>query len=148
MGCAQTTVANWENQGNRVPDKKMITKIAKTFNVTVDYLLGVEKFGNTTIPCHGEVSSQGFIWTELGECTPLKVSADEYSPDSFALKISDDDLEPFILKNDYAIFRKGIPKSGDIVVVYFRKKNIAMVRSWRNSKDVIALLPINPWSKR
>ena len=43
LGCAQTTVANWENQPERTPEKKIIAKLAQVFQVTVDYLFGVEK---------------------------------------------------------------------------------------------------------
>ena len=36
---AQNTVSNWEN-GNRTIDSETAVKMAKFFNVTVDYLLG------------------------------------------------------------------------------------------------------------
>lgn len=74
LGCAQTTVANWENQACRAPGKKTIAQVAQIFSVTVDYLLGVEKFENTTIPCYGEVSSKGFLWPDNREYNSLIVA--------------------------------------------------------------------------
>ena len=38
---AQNTVSNWEN-GNRVPDAEMLRKIADYFNVSIDWLIGIE----------------------------------------------------------------------------------------------------------
>lgn len=35
----QATVSNWEN-GKRIPDSEMLIKLAKFFEVSVDYLLG------------------------------------------------------------------------------------------------------------
>lgn len=143
IGCAQTTVANWENIPTRSPDKEVMGKVAEIFNVTVDYLFGVEPFDNLTIPCYGEVSSRGFTWSDEDHY-PLKVASDEYNPNSFALKILDDDLEPFILKDDYAIFSKIAPKDRDIVVVRFPEdKDISMVRVWRCNEDLVALFPVN-----
>ena len=37
----QRTISSWEN-GSREPDYDMLVKIAKFFDVTTDYLLGVE----------------------------------------------------------------------------------------------------------
>lgn len=36
---AQNTISNWEN-GTREPDTATLTRLAKLFNVSVDYLLG------------------------------------------------------------------------------------------------------------
>lgn len=41
LGVARTTVFGYE-QGQRIPDMITIKKIAELFNVTVDYLLGVQ----------------------------------------------------------------------------------------------------------
>ncbi len=142
LGCAQTTVANWENQAGRAPGKKTVNKIAQFFNVSVDYLFGVAQFEGSTIPCYGEFPSKGFVWPEAEK---YYLSKDEFSADSFALKILDDDLEPFMMKGDYGIFRKAYPKDRDIVVVRFpEENNFSVIRSWRYYKDMVALLPTNP----
>ena len=41
LGVSQVTIARWET-GNREPDFDTLIKIAKYFNVTTDYLLGLE----------------------------------------------------------------------------------------------------------
>ena len=144
IGRAQTTVATWESQPNRAPDKKIMAKIAQIFEVSVDYLFGVEKFEGANVPCYGAVSSKGFTWP--GGKKNNFITNDEYGDDCFALKILDEDLSPFILQNDYGIFRKkAIPKDRDIVVVRFpEESNFSVVRSWRCSEDLIDLLPTNP----
>lgn len=41
LGCSQNAISNWEN-GNRQMDYDMLIKAAGFFNVTIDYLLGIE----------------------------------------------------------------------------------------------------------
>lgn len=48
FGVSQQTVAQWE-KGTREPDHKMLKKIARFFNVSLDYLMGVDKAIDTQI---------------------------------------------------------------------------------------------------
>lgn len=41
LGVAKQTVSNWENE-NILPSIEMLVRLAKLFNVTTDYLLGLE----------------------------------------------------------------------------------------------------------
>lgn len=41
LGVAKQTVSNWEND-NIQPSIEMLVRLAKLFNVTTDYLLGLE----------------------------------------------------------------------------------------------------------
>lgn len=41
LGVAKQTVSNWENE-NIQPSIEMLVRLAKTFSVTTDYLLGLE----------------------------------------------------------------------------------------------------------
>jgi len=41
LGVAKQTVSNWENE-NIQPSIEMLVRLAKLFNVTTDYLLGLE----------------------------------------------------------------------------------------------------------
>lgn len=41
LGVAKQTVSNWENE-NIQPSIEMLMRLAKLFNVTTDYLLGLE----------------------------------------------------------------------------------------------------------
>ncbi|MWC26663.1 helix-turn-helix domain-containing protein [Paenibacillus sp. MMS18-CY102] len=45
IGCARSTYANWES-GKREPDFDSAQKLANTFGVSVDYLIGNSKFRN------------------------------------------------------------------------------------------------------
>ena len=42
LGVAKQTVSNWENE-NIQPSIEMLLRLAQTFNVTTDYLLGLEE---------------------------------------------------------------------------------------------------------
>lgn len=42
IGIGKNSVANWEGRGN-APDGETLIKIAHYFNVSTDYLLGIEK---------------------------------------------------------------------------------------------------------
>ena len=42
LGVAKQTVSNWEND-NIQPSIEMLVRLAKLFNVTTDYMLGLEK---------------------------------------------------------------------------------------------------------
>ena len=41
LGVAKQTVSNWENE-NIQPSIEMLVRLAKLFNVTTDYLLGLD----------------------------------------------------------------------------------------------------------
>ena len=42
LGVAKQTVSNWENE-NIQPSIEMLIRLAKLFNVTTDYMLGMER---------------------------------------------------------------------------------------------------------
>ena len=42
LGVAKQTVSNWENE-NIQPSIEMLVRLARVFNVTTDYLLGLEQ---------------------------------------------------------------------------------------------------------
>lgn len=42
LGVAKQTVSNWENE-NIQPSIEMLVRLAKLFNITTDYMLGLEK---------------------------------------------------------------------------------------------------------
>lgn len=48
LGVSQQTVAQWE-RGTREPDHKTLKRIASLFNVSLDYLMGVDKAIDTQI---------------------------------------------------------------------------------------------------
>ena len=48
LGVAKQTVSNWEND-NIQPSIEMLVRLAKLFNVTTDYLLGLEDIPRLSI---------------------------------------------------------------------------------------------------
>ena len=145
VGCAQTTVAEWERRRDRAPGKRYRAKIAEILEVSIDYLLGIGKGDIPRIPCYGEVSSRKFIWQEKWEDDYyIEIPQGEYNPSYFSLRIMDDLLEPIIMKGDYGIFKKLQPKNGDIVVVRFPEDgNVAMVKMWRQKEEYVVLSETN-----
>ena len=54
LGVAKQTVSNWENE-NIQPSIEMLVRLARMFNVTTDYLLGLEAIPRLSvegIPAH------------------------------------------------------------------------------------------------
>ena len=48
LGVAKQTVSNWENE-NIQPSIEMLVRLAKLFNVTTDFLLGLENIPRLSI---------------------------------------------------------------------------------------------------
>ena len=70
-GVAKNTISNWENNVNK-PDIDLIAKLAKYFNVTTDYLLGLnqddlDKIERLKIACQeaGLMTGQDFTLEEF-----------------------------------------------------------------------------------
>ena len=146
VGCAQNTVAEWERRENRGPGKQFIRRVAQVLDISIDYLLNIEKRESPQIPCYGEFSSVEFTWPSSREVKNyIEITSEEYIPGRFALKILDDYLDPIIAAGDYAIFEKISPEDGDIVTVRFPENgNKGMVKRWRQRRKTVMLLESNP----
>lgn len=48
LGVAKQTVSNWENE-NIQPSIEMLVRLAKLFNVTTDYLLGLDNIPRLSV---------------------------------------------------------------------------------------------------
>lgn len=121
MNVNQNTYSYWENEKTKI-DNVSLSKLAKIFNVTVDYLLGVDppqSVKGVRIPIYGSVPAgipleaieniEGYE-----EITPALASKGEY----FALKIKGESMSPYILDKDIVIVRKQeAVESGDIAIV-------------------------------
>jgi len=144
LGCAQTTVAEWERRKDRAPGKHFRERVAQELEVSLDYLLGLEKKQIPRIPCYGEVSSDGFRWPESDESYyDIEIAQSEYRPDLFSLKVLDDLLEPVLPKGDYGIFEKSLPKNGDIVAVSIPEDNKCRIKMWREQGQSVMLSEVN-----
>lgn len=62
LGVSKQCVSNWEND-NVQPSVEMLIQIARFFNVTTDYLLGLD--GNDTIDVSGLTEEQKAILKQL-----------------------------------------------------------------------------------
>ena len=140
IGCAPNTITEWEKRKGRAPGKVLITKVAHALEVTVDYLLGIQKPESLKIPCYGEFLSMEFDWPDIDTFYYIEVSSDIYKEKRFALKIKDEHLRPMLLPQDYGIFEREPPKDGDIVIVRFSESNRATVKIWRQDGTMVMLL--------
>ena len=142
VGCAQPTVADWERKMRRAPSKLILAEVAKTLDVSLEYLFGIDKIDKLQIPCYGEVKSKEFIWISV-PIYHIEIPKNEYSPNRFTLQVMDDFLEPGISKNDYAIFEKSVPKNGDVVAIRFLENDKGIVGMWRQEDNKVMVLETN-----
>lgn len=143
LGCAQNTVAEWENRKGRAPGKNILPKVAKVLEVSVEYLLGVEKVERPRIPCYGEFCSKEFEWPQAGEVRyQIEVPEQDYTSDRFAIEILDNLLKPIINKGDYGIFQPLPPENGDIVAVRL-PENKGKIAMWREQGNAVMLVETN-----
>jgi transcriptional regulator with XRE-family HTH domain len=147
IGCAPNTIAGWEGSLYRAPSKKLLGKVAQALDVSIDYLLNLEKIQSPQIPCYGAFSSSEFLWPTNGNLKHyIEITAEDYLPSRFALQILDDLLEPIVTLGDYAVFERMPPQDGDIIAVRFPdNNNKAMVKRWRQWKKSVMLLESNPY---
>lgn len=146
MNVNQNTYSYWENEKTKI-DNVSLSKLAKIFNVTVDYLLGVDPpqpIKGIRIPIYGSVPAgvpleaieniEGYE-----EITPALASKGEY----FALKIKGESMAPYILDKDIVIVRKQeAVETGDIAIVMVNGSE-ATCKMVKISDDGITLIGHN-----
>lgn len=133
LGCSQSAIAKWEREKDCIPNKEHLNRLAKVLEVSIDYLLGINKGKPYEEALDLEITSEEFTWPRSLE-----------NRNGITLKIANDFLEPIAEAGDYAIFRKDIPKNGDVVIIRFpEEKNRAMVKMWRENKKYVMLTEIN-----
>lgn len=146
MNVNQNTYSYWENEKTKI-DNVSLSKLAKIFSVTVDYLLGVDppqSVKGIRIPIYGSVPAgipleaieniEGYE-----EITPALASKGEY----FALKIKGDSMAPYILDKDIVIVRKQeAVEAGDIAIVLVNSSE-ATCKMVKISDDGITLIGHN-----
>ena len=142
-------VGNWE-AGKRQPDSDTLVRIAKFFNVSVDYLLGSEdvplpaKTG-IKIPVLGNVAA-GIPIEAIEDIIDYEEIDEEMAKkgEYFGLKIKGDSMEPRIQNGDVVIVRKQeTAESGDTAIILVNG-NDATVKKIKITEDGITLIPNNP----
>ena len=120
LGVNQNTYSYWETEKTKV-DNVSLSKLAKMFNVSVDYLIGRTESSpkGVRIPIFGSVPAgipleaiQDIDGYE--EITPALAASGEY----FALRIKGNSMAPRICDGDVVIIKKeAAVESGDIAIV-------------------------------
>lgn len=147
----KTTVSNYET-GYSEPDIDMLKKIAKLFNVSVDYILGndrpVKGTDYTTINVYGLVPA-GIPLEAIEDIIDTEdISySDGYSPyeEYMGLRVDGDSMYPDYLPGDTIIIQvTPVCENGEDCVVYVNGYDATLKTVIKNDDGTITLKPINP----
>ena len=142
----QTAVSQWE-RGVTTPNKTSLSKLCEMFNVSADYILGMEERQSigVKIPVLGRVQAGIPI-----EAVEEILDYEEISPamaatgDFFALRIRGQSMEPRFAEGDVIIVRQQSDcDNGDIAVVLVNGFE-ATVKKIKKTDAGITLIPTNP----
>lgn len=125
LDVTKTAISNWES-GKRSPDSHTIIKLANYFNVSVDYLLGLdmsiknidEPFG-IKIPVLGKVVA-GIPIEVVEDIIDYEEISKEMAKtgEFFALQVTGKSMEPRMQDGDVVVVKKQSDiESGDIAIV-------------------------------
>ncbi|MGI5848819.1 MAG: LexA family protein [Christensenellales bacterium] len=147
----QTAVSQWE-KGRTTPDIEVLPKIAQHFNVSVDYLLGIETSNSThlnkgvKIPVLGHIAA-GIPIDAIEDILNYEEISAEWTKggsEFFGFKVKGSSMEPRIQEGDVVIVRKQPDvESGDIAAVIINGEN-ATVKKVIKHDDALFLVSINP----
>lgn len=154
-----SAVTKWET-GKANPDFEKQQKLAKIFNVSIDYLLGRSNIPNPDdalnnftaskavikIPVLGYVAA-GIPISAIEDILDYEeLSADEFNPnyEYFALKIKGDSMTPKIQNGDVVIIRQQPDvENGEIAVVCVNGEE-ATCKKIKKHDDGVSLVSYNP----
>ena len=132
--------------GARNMSAETAQKLAQFFNVSVDYLLGVDVKNKNMIPILGIVKAGYDYLAEENivgylEATPDMKDLENY----FGLVVKGDSMTPLFLEGDYLVVHKqdGEYKSHDACIILING-NEATVKNIVKTDDGIELHPFNP----
>lgn len=142
----QTAVSQWE-RGVTTPNKSSLAKLCDLFDVSADYLLGIEekKTKGVKIPVLGRVQA-GIPFEAIEEILDWEEISPEMAAtgDYFGLRVRGRSMEPRILEGDVIIVRKQSDvDSGDTAVVMVNGDE-ATVKKVKKTKAGLTLIPNNP----
>lgn len=150
LNVSQNAVFNWENE-KREPSMDTILKIANYFNVSTDYLIGLDKHTIVSdkkgIPINvlGRVAAgipieaiENIIDTE--EVTQELAKTGKF----FALQIHEGSMEPDIHDGDVVIVRQQEDAENDEIVIALINGDDAVCKRLRKYENSIALVSNNP----
>lgn len=147
----QTAVSQWE-KSRTMPDIELLTKMARHFDVSIDYLLGNEiaaehhKTKNgVTIPVLGAIAAGVPIEAieDILDYEEIPIEWTKDGSDFFGLRIKGNSMEPRIREDDIVIVRKQPDvNSGDVAVVFINGEN-ATVKKIVKHENGLSLVPFN-----
>ena len=151
LSISQQAYANYEN-GLREPDNSMLVKLANYFNVSVDYLLGLEP---EAVPKKTK-SIKVYVYGKIKAGIPMEaiediIDVEEISEgmikggkEYFALKISGNSMNPNYIDGDVVIFEKTDNcENGDDCAVMVNGYDATFKRIEKKESGVM-LKPLNP----
>ncbi len=155
LGLSQQAVGKWET-GRCTPDPQMLAVLSNFFNVTTDYLLGVEtETSSNIINTSYNINTQHLIpivGTVKAGYNALAFEEDygsEYAnvknPENyFYLIVKGDSMEPRISDGDLALVRRqNTLDNGDLGVIVYAEGN-GTLKKFIKRDNAIILQPFNP----
>ncbi len=148
IGISQNNYSYWENGKVKI-DNDSLKKLADYFNVSVDYILGIDETPvrgrGVKIPVYGEIAAGIPIEAiediiDFEEITPELAASGEF----LALSIKGDSMAPRIQNGDVVIIRRQENiENSDIAAVMVNGDSATLKRVKADSNG-IWLLPLNP----
>lgn len=132
----------------RVPLRdEYIIKLARFFNVSTNYLLGIETDTKGLLPVLGTVKAGYNYLAQENVIDYIDPSMNITDPENyFVLKVKGDSMSPLFDENDYLVVQKTDTElyNGDICVVLINGDE-ATVKKVVRTKDCIELHAYNPY---
>ena len=154
---SRSNIANYENDKN-MPSIDVLYKLAKTFNCSIDYLLGKsdiknpEEMSNISdkiymCPVYGQIPAGEPNWAE--ECIEGRLPLDPtlmniVDPEEcYFLRVNGESMNKIIKNGAYALIRKADwVENGDIAVVLVNGYD-ATLKKFTKNNDVVVLEPMS-----
>lgn len=147
-----SNVSKWE-LGKNDPSKELIAKMAKLFNVSIEYLLGITDTptpdtlptATVKIPLLGNIAAGQPIEAIENVEDYVYISEDMSRHGTyFALKVKGNSMEPRIYEGDIAIIRhQSTVNNGEIAAVKVNGDDVTL-KKVEYVKDGVKLIGLNP----
>lgn len=154
---SRSNIANYENDKN-MPSIDVLDKLAKTFNCSIDYLLGKSDIKNPEersnisdkiymCPVYGQIPAGEPNWAE--ECIEGRLPLDPnlmniVDPEEcYFLRVNGESMNKIIKNGAYALIRKtDWVENGEIAVVLVNGYD-ATLKKFTKNNDVVVLEPMS-----
>ena len=157
LGLAYSTISMYE-RGEREPSFEVMESIADYFNVTMDFLVGKDVFGNAAnitddvvrFPVLGDVAA-GFEhialtdWEGATAEFPRSALRGRPAEDYLALRVCGDSMYPFYLDGDVVLILRSatLEHDGQVALIIYDGEN-ATLKKVEQLQDGLRLVPLNP----